>query len=100
MLTLKEAIKIVEKQRGSKVVNASDCGDRWAFYFKDDEPQSPEIIDDPRIPDFAKNVLSAGQRLPAFVFKDNGKVEYFLFSFVADLVQKGEITFRHVELPK
>lgn len=100
MVTLKEAIKIAEANRKSKVTSASDCNDRWAFYFEDDEPPAPETINDPRIPDWVKPVLVLGQRMPAFVYKDSGKVEYFLFSFLVDSVQSGEITFTPIELPE
>lgn len=98
MITLAEAIKIAENFRGSKVASASDCGDRWAFNFKDDEVQ-PATNDTP-IPAFVNNVLCARQSLPAFVYKDSGKIEYFLFSFLASAVQKGEITFKPVDLPE
>ena len=36
MVTLEEAMHIAEKWRGSKVANAGDCGDRWAFSFESD----------------------------------------------------------------
>ena len=76
MLTLKTAIEIAEKERGSKVVEARDCGDQWAFGFEIDRPNQPPIFDD-RIPEFAKSVLAGVQILYMFVSKVDGRTEYF-----------------------
>ncbi len=36
MITFEEAIQIAERWRGSEIAGAGDCGDRWAFSFKED----------------------------------------------------------------
>lgn len=36
MITLEEATQIAERWRESKIAGAGDCGDRWAFSFKED----------------------------------------------------------------
>ena len=79
MLTLKEAIKIAEMERNSKVVCANDCGDRWAFGFEDDENKTDGI--------------------PLFVYKIDGNVEYFLSGMLVDSLENGEITCNPIQLP-
>ena len=36
MTTFEEAIQIAERWRGSEIAGAGDCGDHWAFSFKED----------------------------------------------------------------
>ena len=90
MLTLEAAIEIAEKERGSKVVEARDCGDRFAFAFEIDYPKQTVAFDE-RIPDFAKSVLAGIQTLHMFVSKIDGGIEYFYIAQpqYTDMFQKG-----------
>lgn len=99
MLTLEEAIKIAETARGSKVVNASDFGDRWSFYFEDDEPKPCDYIDDPE-QRLIKEVLSCQQREPVFVYKSDGRVRCYLAIDIVDMLASGEMTCTPVKLPE
>ena len=69
-MTLQEAIKIAETERKSKVTGAGDCGDRWVFSFEDD--------------------IGKTDCMPLFVYKENGKVEYFLMGFFMDSLIHGD----------
>ena len=66
-MTLKDAIRVAEAARGSAVGFIMDCGDRWAFGFKDDE-----------------DCLGSA---PAFVFKDDGHCEFFFIGDYTDLLR-------------
>lgn len=77
-MTLQEAVKIAEESRGGKVSIAGDCGDRWVFSFKEDE-----------------GCLGGA---PVFVFKDDGRCEYFFVTDYIDSLESGEITCAFVEL--
>lgn len=68
-MTLKEAIETAQAARGSAVSFALDCGDRWAFGFKDDE-----------------GCLGSA---PAFVFKNDGRCEFFFIGDFLDLLRAG-----------
>lgn len=69
MITLSEAIKIAEQERGSKICEIKDCNDRWAFAFEED-----------------KNSFDS---IPAFVFKLDGRFEPFYISDYFDLLKLG-----------
>lgn len=78
-MTLEEAIALAEQERGSKVVGAGDCGDRWAFGFEDD--------------------LGKTDGIPLFVYKADGRCEYFAVGkFMYDLID-GKITYKSISLP-
>ena len=70
MITLKEAIRKAENMRESKIGTIIDCGDRWAFGFKEDEGKTGSA--------------------PVFVFKENGKCEYFFVGDYFNLLEKGQ----------
>lgn len=82
MINLTEAIKIAETERnkfeyGSKVDSAIDCGDRWAFDFSAD-----------------KGLIGSA---PVFVFKENGKCEFFFMTEEnTEILQRG----KRVNLPE
>lgn len=88
MLTLREAIKKAEEARGSKVVYAKDCNDRWVFNFENDYPKE-EVICDENLPDFVKRLIVFTDVIPTFVFKDDGRMEPFYISQYIDLLAKG-----------
>lgn len=97
MITLKEAIKRAETVRGSKIVRAVDCGDRWAFDFEDDYPQPTPFFDD-NLPNFVKEVIATPDVIPTFMFKDDGRMELFYISEYLDSLEKGvEIILRKDE---
>ncbi len=77
-MTLAEAIKKVESERGSKVVSAGDCGDRWVFSFAEDEDK----------------IGSA----PMFAFKNNGQIEYFGVIDYINSLESGQIQFSPIEI--
>ena len=94
MITLEEAIKLAEKWRGSKVIGAIDCGDRWAFDFECDTGEV--AFDVPNIPAFAKSLLSFSQVIRMFVFKDDGRHEYFFTANALDILESA----KQIDLPK
>ena len=69
-MTLKEAIGRAETARGSAVGSIKDCGDRWAFAFKEDE-----------------GCLGSA---PVFVFKEDGRCEFFFIGDYIDLLRAGK----------
>ena len=78
MLTLQEAIEIAESERKSKVSSAGDCGGKWAFSFEDDKDKIDGV--------------------PLFVYKSNGKCEYFCPAEFMYSLADGEITCTSVDL--
>jgi len=75
-MTLEDAIKLAETTRGSEVGIIKDCGDRWAFGFKED--------------------IDCLGSAPAFVYKDNGQCEFFFAGDYIDVLRNGV----NVDLPK
>lgn len=75
MISLEKAIKTAEQSRESEVVGIVDCGDRWAFAFKAD--------------------VGCLGSCPVFVYKDDGRAEYFSISDHVELLKSGT----RVDLP-
>lgn len=75
-MTLQEAKNKAEEFRGSEVSFVKDCGDRWAFTFKVDEGRLGSA--------------------PVFVFKNNGKCEFFFIGDYVDLLRAG----KPIQLPE
>jgi len=71
MLSLREAIKKAETASGKKVVGALDCGDRWILNFAEDTEKIPSTS------------------APVFVFKENGRHEYFFIGEYNKYIRKG-----------
>ena len=69
-MTLKEAISKAEKMRQSKISAIVDCGDRWAFGFEEDKGKYGSA--------------------PVFVFKENGKSEFFFVGDYFMFLEKGQ----------
>ena len=69
MVTLKEAVKIAERERRSKVCEIKDCNDRWAFVFECD--------------------VNCFDAIPVFVFKSDGRCEPFYVSEFLDILASG-----------
>lgn len=80
-VTLEEAIKIAEDKRGefeiSHVSVAIDCGDRWIFWFKEDEGLTGSA--------------------PAFVLKDSGECDIMFASDAVMLIS--ESNGKKISLP-
>lgn len=71
-MTLKEAIQIAEKERGSKVIGANDCNDKWFFCFEND--------------------VDKVDSMPLFVYKADSRLEYFcLAEFMYSLAEGKEV---------
>ena len=79
-MTIIEAVQIAEQERKSKVVGANDCGDKWFFCFEDDDGKTDAI--------------------PLFVFKNDGRCEYFCLSEFMYMLASGEVQCTPVELPR
>lgn len=78
MTGLKDAIKIAERSAPGFIVDSViDCGDRWAFYFKEFE--------------------GTLESLSVFVFKENGQCEFFFMTEEnIEILQRG----KRVNLPE
>lgn len=94
MITLNEAIKIAERWRGSKIKTIVDCNDRWDVTFEADYPKAVAVFDE-NLPDFVKDVLLAPDVIHTFIFKDDGRCEFFYAAEHIELLAAG----RPVELP-
>ena len=70
MITLKEAVKIAENMRQSKISAIVDCEDRWAFGFEEDKGKYGSA--------------------PVFVFKETGESEFFFVGDYFLLLEKGQ----------
>lgn len=75
-MTLEEAIRIAEAERHNKVVEIGDCGDKWAFGFEDD--------------------IGLTDGIPIFVYKQDGRCEYFCVGAFMHLLTEGKITCKPV----
>ena len=72
MLNLREAIKKAEQTSGKKVIGALDCGDRWILNFAEDTEKSPSTT------------------APIFIFKENGRHEYFFIGEYNKYIREGK----------
>ena len=79
-MTLKEAIQIAEKERNSKVIGANDCGNRWFFSFEND--------------------IGKFDGMPIFVYKDDGRCEYFCMAEFMYLLSEGKEICTPIDLEK
>ena len=80
VVNLKEAIQLAERERKSKVTGAADCGDRWAFSFDDD--------------------MGKTDGMPLFVYKSDGKSEFFCPAEFMYAVAEGQVVCEFVPLPE
>lgn len=98
-MTLSEAIKRAEEFSGSKIATMLDCGDRWAITFEDDYPQPCPVFDE-NLPEFVKEVITAPDVVHTFMFKDNGRFEYFCVrEYLALLERSVKVDLSRKEAP-
>ena len=86
-MTLSEAIKRAEGFSSSKIATMLDCGDRWAITFEDDYPKPCPVFDE-NLPEFVKEVITAPDVVHTFMFKDDGRFEYFCVGEYLDLLER------------
>ena len=103
-MTFKEAFQNVEREQELKAASAGDCGDRWIFHFEAyHRPKADEISPEINaLPDSIKELILSVDctPVPVFVFKNDGRCEHVYNSEYAYLLERGEISYKPISLPK